>query len=329
MMNSRYTPVFITYTLFAALFLLGSLQYDGFGSLRVFLNLFTDNAFLAVTAIGMTFVILSGGIDLSVGSVIAFTGVLTAVLIQAGWPLYLVFPLVLAIGCAFGASMGCLIHFYRLQPFIVTLAGMFLMRGLAVVVSERSVPIEHAVYDAVNAAGIMLPGRAVISAQALVLLIVLCGALILAHFRRFGTYVYALGGNPESARLMAVPVARTTIGIYALSSFLAALAGIMFSFYTSSGYALAAVGVELDAIAAVVIGGTLLTGGSGYVVGTLGGVLLMGLVQTYIAFNGSLNSWWTKIVVGVLILIFVCLQRINMPTNPARKRSAAATLSAP
>ncbi len=317
MIPARHAPVLVTAGLFAALFILGALQYDGFGTMRVFLNLFTDNAFLAVTAIGMTFVILSGGIDLSVGAVIAFTGVLTAVLVQAGWPLWLVFPLVLVIGGTFGAGMGCLIHFYRLQPFIVTLAGMFLMRGLAVVVSERSVPIEHSVYDAVNAAGVMLPGRAFISAQAIMLVIVLAGALILAHYRRFGTYVYAMGGNAESARLMAVPVARTTIGIYALSSFLAALAGIMFSFYTSSGYALAAVGLELDAIAAVVIGGTLLTGGYGYVIGTLVGVMLMGLVQTYIAFNGSLNSWWTKIVIGVLVLIFVCLQRIRIPTKAA------------
>ncbi|MFN7056909.1 galactofuranose ABC transporter, permease protein YjfF [Hyphomonas sp.] len=320
MIDSRHTPVFITYGLFAALFLLGSLQYEGFGTLRVFLNLFTDNAFLAVTAIGMTFVILSGGIDLSVGSVIAFTGVLTAVLIQSGWPLYLVFPLALMIGAVFGASMGCLIHAYKLQPFIVTLAGMFLMRGLAVVVSERSIPIEHDFYHAVNAAGVMLPGRAFLSAQALILVIILCGALVLAHYRRFGTYVYAIGGNPESARLMAVPIARTTIGIYALSSFLAALAGIMFSFYTSSGYALAAVGMELDAIAAVVIGGTLLAGGSGYVIGTLGGVLLMGLVQTYIAFNGALNSWWTKIVIGLLVLVFVCFQRLNQPGLASKKQ---------
>lgn len=313
MITHRHTPVVITIVLFAALFALGSAQYEGFFSLRVFLNLFTDNAFLAVTAMGMTFVILSGGIDLSVGSVIAFTGVLTAVLIQAGWPLYVVFPLVLAIGWGFGAGMGCLIHYYRLQPFIVTLAGMFLMRGLAIVVSERSVPIEHAAYDAINTMGFMLPGRGFVGAQTILLAVVLVGAVILAHYRRFGTYVYAIGGDREAAGLMAVPVAHTTIGIYALSSFLAALAGIMFSFYTSSGYALAAVGLELDAIAAVVIGGTLLTGGSGYIVGTLAGVMLMGLVQTYISFNGSLNSWWTKIVVGLLVLIFVCVQRIQQP----------------
>ncbi|MEZ5955202.1 MAG: galactofuranose ABC transporter, permease protein YjfF [Hyphomonas sp.] len=313
MIAARHAPILITTALFVALFVLGSVQYEGFGTVHVFLNLFTDNAYLAVTAIGMTFVILSGGIDLSVGSVIAFTGVLTAILIQSGWPPYVVFPLVLAIGWAFGAGMGCLIHCYKLQPFIVTLAGMFLMRGLAIVISERSVPIEHAAYDAINTMGIILPGRGFVGAQTLLLAIVLACAIILAHYRRFGTYVYAIGGDAESARLMAVPVANTTIRIYALSSFLAALAGIMFSFYTSSGYALAAVGLELDAIAAVVIGGTLLTGGSGYIVGTVVGVMLMGLVQTYISFNGSLNSWWTKIVIGVLVLAFVCVQRIQRP----------------
>lgn len=109
---------------------------------------------------------------------------------------------------------------------------------------------------------------------------------------------------------MGVPIARTTIGVYAFNSCLAALAGIVFSFYTFSGYSLAAVGVELDAIAAVVIGGTLLTGGYGYVVGTLFGVLIMGVVQTYISFDGTLSSWWTKIVIGVLLFCFIALQRI-------------------
>ena len=109
---------------------------------------------------------------------------------------------------------------------------------------------------------------------------------------------------------MGVPVAATTIGIYAVSSSFAAFAGIVFSFYTFSGYALATMGVELDAIAAVVIGGTLLTGGSGYVFGTLIGVLIMGLIQTYISFNGTLNSWWTKIVIGLLLLFFIAMQKM-------------------
>jgi simple sugar transport system permease protein len=108
---------------------------------------------------------------------------------------------------------------------------------------------------------------------------------------------------------MGVPLASTTIAIYTLSSILAALSGIVFTFYTFSGYALAAMGVELDAIAAVVIGGTLLSGGRGYVLGTLLGVLIAGLIQTYITFHGALNSWWTKIMIGLLLLFFIALQK--------------------
>ena len=130
------------------------------------------------------------------------------------------------------------------------------------------------------------------------------------HFTRFGTNIYALGGSEQSAQLMGVPVKRTTISIYAASSFLATLAGIVFTFYTFSGYALAGVGVELDAIAAVVIGGTLLTGGSGFVIGTVLGVLVMGIIQTYITFDGTLSSWWTKIVIGLLLFFFIVLQKI-------------------
>ena len=310
-MQSRFTTLTVTAGLFMLLFLVGSLQFDGFGSTRVFANLFSDNAFLAITAIGMTFVIISGGIDLSVGSVIALTGVACGLLIgQYGLHPLQVFPIVLIGGALFGAAMGALIHYYKLQPFIVTLAGMFLARGLATTLSEESVPIDHPFYDVVADFGIQLPGNAWVGASTLILLAVLVAAIVLAHFSRLGVYIYALGGNTESAQLMGVPVARTTIAIYAISGFLSALGGIVYSFYTFSGYSLAAVGTELDAIAAVVIGGTLLTGGSGYVVGTLIGVLIMGVIQTYISFDGTLNSWWTKIVIGLLLFAFIALQKL-------------------
>lgn len=141
------------------------------------------------------------------------------------------------------------------------------------------------------------------------MLLVFAGGILIAHRTRFGANVYALGGGVQTARLMGVPVARTTIAIYAFSGLLAGLSGIVFSLYTSAGYSLAAVGVELDAIAAVVIGGTLLTGGSGFVGGTLIGILIMGLIQTYITFDGSLSSWWTKILIGLLLFGFILMQK--------------------
>jgi simple sugar transport system permease protein len=308
--NPRYLPLCVTGALLLTLFLAGGLQFDGFASSRVVFNLFTDNAFLAIAAIGMTFVILSGGIDLSVGSVIALTGVLTAVLIENyGWHPLFVVPVAILVGTALGAAMGSLIHYCRLQPFIVTLAGMFFARGLATVISEQSIAIEHSFFDAFNDFGIQLPGRAWLGSATLLLIPVFAFAIWLAHYTRLGGYIYAIGGSRQSAALMGVPVALTTITVYALSGTFAALAGLVYTTYTSSGYALAGIGLELDAIAAVVIGGTLLRGGVGYVHGTLLGVLVMGLIQTWISFHGSLNSWWTKIVIGILVLTFIVLQR--------------------
>lgn len=311
MMSTRFIPLWITASLLLLMFLIGSIQFDGFASMRVVTNLLRDNAFLLITALGMTLVIISGGIDLSVGSVIALSGVLTSVLItQYQWHPLLAFALVLPLGTLFGAIMGSIIHVYKLQPFIVTLAGMFLARGLATTLSEESIAIDHPFYDAIADLSIRLPGNGSLDISSIVFILTFCIIAVVMHYSRFGTNVYALGGNSQSAELMGISVARTTISIYALSSFLASLAGIVFTFYTFSGYALGAVGVELDAIAAVVIGGTLLAGGSGFVVGTVLGVLLMGVIQTYITFDGSLSSWWTKIVIGLLLFFFIVLQKM-------------------
>ena len=317
MFNPKFIPLAVTCALFVVLFGIGAIQFDGFGSSRVLFNLLSDNAFLIIAAVGMTFVILSGGIDLSVGAVIALTGVICSVLISKyQWHPLVVFPVVLIGGTAFGAIMGAIIHYYKMQPFIVTLAGMFFARGLASVISEESIPIEHEFYNQVAEFGFMLPGDAWIGTSTIICLLVLFVAIIIAHYTRFGGRVYAVGGDANSAALMGIPLAQTTIRIYAISAFLATLAGIVYSFYTFSGYSLAAVGVELDAIAAVVIGGTLLTGGYGYMFGTLMGVLIMGVVQTYISFDGTLSSWWTKIVIGLLLFCFIALQQLLVRGKP-------------
>ncbi|ACE83346.1 galactofuranose ABC transporter, permease protein YjfF [Cellvibrio japonicus] len=318
MLNRKFIPLIVTCCLFFLLFGIGSVQFEGFGSARVFFNLLSDNAFLIIAAVGMTFVILSGGIDLSVGAVIALTGVVCSVLIsQYQWHPLLAFPVVLVGGTLFGAAMGAIIHYYRMQPFIVTLAGMFFARGLASVISEESIPIDHTFYNDFSAFGFEVFDGAWIGSSTIICLLVLLIAIVIAHYTRFGGRVYALGGDANSAALMGIPLAQTTIAIYAISSLLATLAGIIYSFYTFSGYSLAAVGVELDAIAAVVIGGTLLTGGYGYLFGTLIGVLIMGVVQTYISFDGTLSSWWTKIVIGLLLFCFIALQQLLVKTrNP-------------
>jgi galactofuranose transport system permease protein len=306
----RLLPLAVTVALFALLYGAGAYHFDGFFSLQVFLNFFIDNAFLAITAIGMTFVILSGGIDLSVGSVIALTTMVSAALVEhRGWSPAIVIPLVLAMGSAIGLIMGLVIQYFQVQPFIATLAGMFLARGLCYLISIDSITIENAFYTDLAAFRIPLPFETSITVNVVVALVVLAVAVYLAHFTRFGRTVYAIGGNEQSALLMGLPVARTKVLVYTFSGLCSALAGVVFTFYMLSGYGLHAQGMELDAIAAVVIGGTLLTGGSGYVVGTLFGVLIYGTIQTIISFQGDLSSWWTKIVIGLLLLAFCLLQR--------------------
>ena len=263
--------------------------------------------------------LISGGIDLSVGSVIALTTMVSAALVEKhGWSPAVVIPLVLAMGTAFGAFMGLLIERYRLQPFIVTLAGMFLARGLCYLISIDSISITNEFYTEVSQIRIPIWGEASISLSAAIAIGVLLAAVFVAHCTPFGRAVYAIGGSEHSAMLMGLPVRRTLIGVYTLSGFCSALAGVIFTFYMLSGYGLHAVGLELDAIAAVVIGGTLLTGGVGYVAGTLFGVLMLGIIQTLISFDGTLSSWWTRIVVGALLFVFCLLQRFFTSRAPRR-----------
>ncbi|NTJ11228.1 galactofuranose ABC transporter, permease protein YjfF [Rhizobium lusitanum] len=309
-MNSKYLPLLATIVIFILAYAGCVAEYPNMLSTRVAGNLLTDNAFLGIAAVGMTFVIISGGIDLSIGSVIAFTGVFLAIILRdtSIHPL-LAFALVLLITTIFGAGMGAIIHYLSMPPFIVTLAGMFLARGIAFVISIDSIPIEHDFYSRLSDLYWLMPGGGRLTLIGGVMLLVFAGGIVLAHRTRFGANVYAMGGGVQTAELMGVPVGRTTILIYALSGFLAGLSGIVFSIYTSAGYSLATVGVELDAIAAVVIGGTLLTGGAGFVGGTLIGILIQGLIQTYITFDGSLSSWWTKILIGLLLFAFILMQK--------------------
>ncbi len=310
-LNAKYLPLVATVSLFVAMATFGSVSYNGFFSAQVFLNLLIDNAFLVIVAVGMTFVILTGGIDLSVGSVVALSTMVLAALVEhRHWSLWLAIPLVLLMGTSLGAFMGWLIQRFRLQPFIVTLAGMFLARGLCYVISIDSISITDETYTALAQMRVPLWPDAAVSLSAILAVLVLLIAIFMAHGTEFGRTVYAIGGSEQSAMLMGLPVARTTVLVYSLSGFCSALGGVVFTFYMLSGYGLHAVGLELDAIAAVVIGGTLLSGGVGYVVGTLFGVLALGLIQTLIMFDGSLSSWWTRIVIGALLLVFCVLQRV-------------------
>lgn len=295
----------VTVVLLLAMLVVGGQAYEGLLSLQVMLNLLIDNAFLLVIAIGMCFVILSGGIDLSVGAVLALATMIAAWLLQAGWPPLAVIATVLLGGALFGGAMGAIIHVFRLQPFIVTLAGMFLARGLCYLISIESITIDNPLFVAMSQTQLPFLGG-FLSPGALIALLMLALAVWVAHYSSFGRAVYAVGGNEQSAEMMGLSVGRTKIGVYAFSGFCAALAGVLFSFYMLSGYGLHAQGTELDAIAAVVIGGASLMGGRGSVWGTALGLVL---IQTL---NNGLDillvpSYWQNVITGLLIVFAVAV----------------------
>jgi simple sugar transport system permease protein len=311
LINLKYVLLIATISLFVVMYAIGSILYPSFLSLNVFLNLFIDNAFLMVAAVGMTFAILSGGIDLSVGSMIGLTTMVSATLLEkAHMNPFLVMAIVLVMGASFGTLMGMMIHYFKLHPFLVTLGGLFLFRGLCYIISTDTINITNEVYSKISSFRFYLTDTAFINVNVILFVLITILGVYLAHYTKFGRTVYAIGGNEQSAVLMGLPVARTKVLIYTFSGFCSALSGIIFTFYMLSGYALHARMLETDAIAAAVIGGTLLTGGYGYIIGTMFGVLILGTFQTLIMFQGTLSSWWTKIVFGILVLIFCLFQRV-------------------
>ncbi len=310
---SKNLSLVATAAILGVLFGAAAFFYPGFFSARVITSLFADNAFLGIAALGMTLVIFAGGIDLSVGAVIGFTSIFTATLVTGrGVAPGVAWSLALLLGTGLGALMGTLIHVFRLPPFLITLAGMFLARGAGFWLNTESVGIQHPLYDRLANFNLALGEAVLIPAAALIFVVAVVVGYVVGHHTRFGRNLLAIGGNEQSALLMGLPVASTKIAVYALNGFCAALAGIVATLYTGSGNPSMGIGLELDAIAVVVIGGTLLAGGRGHVLGTLLGILIFGTIQAAILFDGRLSSWWMRIVVGGLLLGFILLQRLML-----------------
>jgi len=335
--NRRFIPVLATALLAFAAYGIGSIYFEGLRNPQVFLNLFRNSSFILISAIGMTFVILSGGIDLSVSGIVVLTTVVSAALLRDGWNPWLVILLVLIMGMTMGAVMGSFIVYLKVQPFIATLAGMWFARGMCFFISDNAINIDDPTFKILGQTRILIPGlkeladkqgtpAPYISIPVIVGFILFIVAIFLAHYTRFGRTVYAIGGNKQSAQLMGLPVNRTLMIVYTFNGFCSVLAGLSFALFVSSGHGLYAPGFELDVIASVVIGGTLLTGGSGYVVGTLFGVMVLAITQALIQFIGSLSSWWTKIVIGVLMLLFIGVQALlaNRKVRPQQAMDSEA-----
>lgn len=314
----------ITIVLFIALYIVGVIIFNtkNFGKPQVFFNLFINNASLIVAAVGMTMVLITGGIDISIGSVIGMTCMMLAWMMEKqGMSPTLSIIIVLVVGAIFGLIQGFFVAYLKIQPFIVTLAGMFFARGMTAVISSDMISITNENFLKMANSKIYLPFLATVNKKGnlvypyiypsvVIAIVILVIAFIMLKFTPFGRSIYAVGGNEQSALLMGLNVRKTKLKVYVLNGFLAGLAGFVFALNSCGGFVEQARGFEMEAIASAVIGGTLLTGGVGNVIGSLFGVLIKGTIESIITFQGTLSSWWTKIVIAALLCFFIVLQSI-------------------
>lgn len=311
-----YTPPLVMLT--SVLILTGILSPEFFQQQNM-INVARQSAIVGVVAVGMTFVILTGGIDLSVGSTLALVAVSSAMMIDSGLPIPLVILLALLIGLGVGLVNGFGVTLLGIQPFVMTLAMLGIVRGTVFELSNGSPQDFFVSSDILDFFGngelLGVPGPLIIF-----VLVALTGVLVLRYLP-FGRYVYALGGSVEAARLSGVKTTRMTIAVYAISGVCAAIAGLMTAARLSVGDPIAGNLVELDAIAAVVIGGTSLAGGVGGMVGTLAGALLLAMLSNVLNLIG-VSPFYQLIVKGAVIIVAVVLTQVA--TRLTAKRTTGA-----
>lgn len=325
--NGNSILLLITIVLFVVMYGAGCIIYadKGFTHLQTFLNVLINNAGLICVACGVTCVMLTGGIDISVGSLVAMDCMFLAVGMEHwGMKSPVLMLLVLLIGIVLGAVQGFCIAYLDIQPFIVTMAGLFFARGMTAVICTDQVSIvSDALFVKLSSTKLNIPfgigayanKKGVLQipyvrASVLVALIIVVIIFLMLRYTRFGRSIYAVGGNSQSATLMGLDVRKTKMKTYVLSSFLTSIGGICYCLNTMCGTTTQATGLEMDAISSAVIGGTLLTGGVGNIIGTLFGVLINGTISTLVKSNGKLVSSWANIVTAILLCFFIILQAI-------------------
>ena len=323
--NGNTLLLLITIALFIVMYIAGCVVYStkGFTHLQTFLNILINNAGLLCVTCGMTCVMLTGGIDISVGSLIAMDCMFIAVGIEK-WNMnpILLMVLVLVIGAVFGMVQGFCVGYLKIQPFIVTMAGMFFGRGMTAVICTEQVSVSSSeLFVKIAQTKIELPFGAYtnnkgvlqvpyVRTPVVIALVVLIIVFLMLKYTKFGRSLYAVGGSEQSAVMMGLDVAKTKLKAYVLSSVLCSIGGICFCLNTMSGSVQQATGLEMDAISSAVIGGTLLTGGVGNVIGSFFGVLINGTISTLVKTNGKLLSSWSNIAVAALLCFFIILQSV-------------------
>ena len=330
--------MFISIGIFAAMYLAAVLfMGGGFQKPQMFFDLLNDNAALIIIACSLTIVMITGGINISVGGVIGLTAMACALFVNnngiqnSSLSVLLTLLLALGIGLGFGLLQGFLVAHLEIQPFIVTLAGMFLSRGLTTILSRDPVTVAHEGflklvesrvkigwlgYVAPN--GNLIPAKLEIGAIVAICVVILMALLL--RYTRFGRNVYAVGGNPQSAMMLGINVKRSVFWAYVLSGVLSGLAGFVFLMHKPAGNASVAMRSEMDAIAASIIGGTLLTGGVGNVIGSFFGAMILATIQKIIFLSPLNASWWQDMANGAMLSFFILLQSvILMRSNSSKK----------
>ncbi len=314
----------ITISLFIVIYALSIvfLGDKGFSKVQMFFNLFNENAALIVIACGLTIVMITGSIDISVGGSTAL--ICTACIVclnNYGFNFYTSLILALAIGIAFGAVQGFLVAYMDMQPFIVTLAGMFLGRGLVALIEVNQIQVDNEGFEKLSGARIQIPflgdvNRKGVFIQSnleygvIVAIIIVCIMYWVLKKTKLGRSFYAVGGNAQSALMLGINVKRTRFYAHTLCGLLAGIGGFLYLFHTRSGSVQQATGLEMDAIAASIIGGTLLTGGVGNIFGTLFGVLTSGIALLVVTAIGSQDPWWPQITRAGMLCFFIVLQSV-------------------
>ena len=289
-------------------------------------DMLNDNAALIIIACGLTIVMIGGGIDISVGGVIALVVMSCIVHMNAGGSILTAALLALGIGLAFGVVQGYLISYLEIQPFIITLAGMFFARGMTTIVSLEPQKVAHAGFKALMKTKIEIPWLGYIAKKGnliparmeigvVVALVIVLVVFIMLRKTKLGRSFYALGGNSQSALMLGVNIKRSRFLSYLISGLLSGIAGFVFMMHTGAGNATNAAGAEMNAIASAIIGGTLLSGGVGNVIGTLFGVMTLTTIKAIVTTSGLNEPWWQQITTGAMLCFFILLQSVVLSSR--------------
>ncbi|MBP5195410.1 MAG: sugar ABC transporter permease YjfF [Lachnospiraceae bacterium] len=305
---------------------------QGFLKPQGFFNILNENAYLIILSCGMSLVMITGGIDISVGTLTALICMSSAVLLDMkGGNVVEAILLSLAIGLAFGIVQGFLIAYLEIQPFIVTLAGLFFAKGMTTIVNATQFNVENEEFKALKATRIIIPGMGVVNRKGIyvpayveigviVALVVVAILFVILKWTKLGRNFYAIGGNAQSASMLGINVKKTKFIAYLMCSVLASIGGFVFFMHAGSGSPSHASGAEMNAIASSIIGGTMLTGGVGNIIGTFFGVISLSTIKNIVTSLGLDEAWWTNITVALMICIFLLIQSLVLKRKAAQKK---------